>query len=131
MSNRFGSWGVCFTYGSFFAVKGLFASGRTYDNSSSIRKACDFLLSKQQPTGGWGETYLSSENQVTVIFNNVTIQKICLFYVWFMYLLSFFLRNLLKRSPGTAVKLLPCNHEVMGSSPENSLLYKCREKLCA
>jgi len=59
----FGSWGVCFTYGSFFAVKGLAAAGRTYENSSSIRKACSFLLSKQLGTGGWGETYLSSETE--------------------------------------------------------------------
>jgi hypothetical protein len=27
------------------------------------------------------------------------------------------------------VKLLPCDHEVMGSSPRNSLLQKCREML--
>jgi hypothetical protein len=27
------------------------------------------------------------------------------------------------------VKLLPCDQEVMGSSPENSLLQKCRERL--
>ena len=27
------------------------------------------------------------------------------------------------------VKLLPCDHEVMGSSPGNSLLQKCRERL--
>ncbi|TKW21540.1 hypothetical protein SEVIR_4G125700v4 [Setaria viridis] len=59
----FGSWGVCFTYGIFFAVKGLTAAGRTYENSSSIRKACSFLLSKQLRTGGWGETYLSSETE--------------------------------------------------------------------
>lgn len=58
-----GTWGVCFTYGTFFAVKGLIASGRTYENSSSIRRACDFLLSKQLSTGGWGETYLSSETE--------------------------------------------------------------------
>jgi hypothetical protein len=24
---------------------------------------------------------------------------------------------------------MPCDHEVMGSSPENSLLQKCRERL--
>ncbi|KAK3118886.1 hypothetical protein QOZ80_9BG0710010 [Eleusine coracana subsp. coracana] len=60
----FGTWGICFTYGTFFAVKGLVASGRTYENSSSIRKACNFLLSKQLSTGGWGETYLSCETQV-------------------------------------------------------------------
>jgi hypothetical protein len=35
---------------------------------------------------------------------------------------------LLKRSPGTAVKLLPCDHKVMGSSLGNSLLLKCKER---
>ncbi|XP_066380935.1 achilleol B synthase-like [Miscanthus floridulus] len=59
----FGSWGICFTYGTFFAIKGLAVSGRTYENSDTIRKACSFLLSKQLHTGGWGETYLSSETE--------------------------------------------------------------------
>uniref|UniRef100_A0A3B6I6U9 Squalene cyclase C-terminal domain-containing protein n=1 Tax=Triticum aestivum TaxID=4565 RepID=A0A3B6I6U9_WHEAT len=59
----FGIWGICFTYGTLFAVKGLIAAGSTYDNSSFIRKACNFLLSKQLSTGGWGETYLSSETK--------------------------------------------------------------------
>ncbi|VAI85695.1 unnamed protein product [Triticum turgidum subsp. durum] len=62
----FGTWGICFTYGTFFGVKGLIASGRTYENSSSIRKACNFLLSKQLSTGGWGESYLSSETEAYV-----------------------------------------------------------------
>jgi hypothetical protein len=31
-----------------------------------------------------------------------------------------------KWSPGAAVKLLSCDHEVMSSSPRNSLLQKCR-----
>ena len=62
----FGTWGICFTYGTFFAIKGLIAAGRTFENSSSIRKACNFLLSKQLRTGGWGETYLSSETEVYV-----------------------------------------------------------------
>jgi hypothetical protein len=35
-----------------------------------------------------------------------------------------------KGGPGAAVKLLHCNHEVMGSSPGNGLLQKCRERLC-
>ncbi|VAI00099.1 hypothetical protein VPH35_070650 [Triticum aestivum] len=59
----FGTWGICFTYGTLFAVKGLIAAGSTYNNSSFIRKACNFLLSKQLSTGGWGETYLSSETK--------------------------------------------------------------------
>ncbi|TKW03501.1 hypothetical protein SEVIR_7G028805v4 [Setaria viridis] len=57
----YGSWAVCFTYGTFFAIKGLVAAGRTYHNSLSIRKACNFLLSKQLITGGWGENYLSCQ----------------------------------------------------------------------
>ncbi|KAM0835429.1 hypothetical protein ACQ4PT_062940 [Festuca glaucescens] len=57
----YGSWGICFTYGTMFAVRGLVASGRTYENSHVIRKACNFMLCKQQSTGGWGESYISSE----------------------------------------------------------------------
>ncbi|KAL6600584.1 hypothetical protein ACP70R_045384 [Stipagrostis hirtigluma subsp. patula] len=60
----YGSWAVCFTYGTWFGVKGLIAAGRTFKNSSAIRKACDFLLSKELPSGGWGESYLSSQDQV-------------------------------------------------------------------
>ncbi|KAJ6804512.1 cycloartenol synthase 2-like [Iris pallida] len=60
----YGSWAVCFTYGTWFGVKGLVAGGRTYEKSSSIQKACDFLLSKQLPSGGWGESYLSCQNKV-------------------------------------------------------------------
>ncbi|XP_044321562.1 achilleol B synthase isoform X5 [Triticum aestivum] len=59
----YGTWAICFTYGTMFAVRGLVAAGRTYDNSYPIRKACTFLLSKQQSTGGWGESYLSSHNE--------------------------------------------------------------------
>ncbi|KAJ0984142.1 hypothetical protein J5N97_002498 [Dioscorea zingiberensis] len=60
----YGSWGICFTYGTWFGVQGLIAGGKTYENSSCIRKSCDFLLSKELPTGGWGESYLSCQNKV-------------------------------------------------------------------
>nr|AFS49705.1 cycloartenol synthase [Paris polyphylla var. yunnanensis] len=60
----YGSWAVCFTYGIWFGVLGLIAAGRTYKNSSTTRKACDFLLSKQLPSGGWGESYLSCQDKV-------------------------------------------------------------------
>ncbi|CAM0914184.1 unnamed protein product [Alopecurus aequalis] len=62
----YGNWGICFTYGTFFAVKALSATGRSYDNSSSLRQACKFLLSKQQSTGGWGESYLSYKTMAYV-----------------------------------------------------------------
>uniref|UniRef100_A0A5B7BGC4 cycloartenol synthase n=1 Tax=Davidia involucrata TaxID=16924 RepID=A0A5B7BGC4_DAVIN len=60
----YGSWGVCFTYGIWFGVKGLMAAGKNFNNCSSIRKACDFLLSRQLLSGGWGESYLSCQNKV-------------------------------------------------------------------
>ncbi|KAJ6435969.1 hypothetical protein OIU84_001074 [Salix udensis] len=59
----YGSWGVCFTYGILFGIKGLVAAGNIFNNNSSIRKACDFLLSKQCSSGGWGESYLSCQNK--------------------------------------------------------------------
>lgn len=70
-SNRYGSWAVCFTYGVWFGVKGLVAAGRTYKNSPAIRKACDFLLSKELPFGGWGESYLSSQDQVNSFLSSL------------------------------------------------------------
>ncbi|XP_073101079.1 LOW QUALITY PROTEIN: cycloartenol Synthase [Elaeis guineensis] len=60
----YGSWGVCFTYGTWFGIKGLVAAGRSYENSSCIRKACEFLLSKQLASGGWGESYRSCQEKV-------------------------------------------------------------------
>ncbi|XP_038973506.1 cycloartenol Synthase-like isoform X3 [Phoenix dactylifera] len=60
----YGSWAVCFTYGTWFGVEGLIVAGRTYQNSPCIRKACQFLLSKQLASGGWGESYLSCQNKV-------------------------------------------------------------------
>ncbi|KAK6941205.1 Squalene cyclase, N-terminal [Dillenia turbinata] len=60
----YGSWGVCFTYGTWFGIKGLVAAGRNFNSCSTICKACDFLLSKQLPSGGWGESYLSCQNKV-------------------------------------------------------------------
>lgn len=66
----YGTWGACFTYATFFAVKGLKHAGKTYHNCSCLRKACNFLLAKQLPSGGWGESYLSSQNKVYLNFND-------------------------------------------------------------
>ncbi|TYI77222.1 hypothetical protein E1A91_D06G130200v1 [Gossypium mustelinum] len=59
----YGCWGICYTYGTWFAVEGLAACGKNYQNSPSMRKACEFLLSKQLQNGAWGESYLSSQNK--------------------------------------------------------------------
>lgn len=64
---RFGCWGICYTYGTLFSVKGLTDCGKNYRNSPALRKACKFLLSKQLPNGGWGESYLSSQNKVYIL----------------------------------------------------------------
>ncbi|KAF4351031.1 hypothetical protein F8388_016209, partial [Cannabis sativa] len=61
----YGSWGVCYTYATCCALKGLVAAGHSYHTAHSIRKASRFLLSKQLlSTGGWGESYLSCQNKV-------------------------------------------------------------------
>ncbi|PWA84797.1 lupeol synthase [Artemisia annua] len=44
-------------------VDALVACGKNYQNSQTLQKACEFLLSKQLPDGGWGESYLSSANK--------------------------------------------------------------------
>ncbi|XP_043713432.1 beta-amyrin synthase-like [Telopea speciosissima] len=63
----YGNWGVCFIYGTFFALGGLAAAGKTYYNCAAVRKGCEFLLSKQQEeSDGWGESYLSCPKKVYV-----------------------------------------------------------------
>lgn len=59
----YGSWGVCFTYASFFAMQCLELVDQTWQNSSHVRKCCNFLLSKQKEDGGWGEHYTSCEQE--------------------------------------------------------------------
>mmetsp|Transcript_2478 Transcript_2478/g.5975 ORF Transcript_2478/g.5975 Transcript_2478/m.5975 type:complete len:892 (-) Transcript_2478:224-2899(-) len=59
----YGSWAVCFTYACFFGVEGLLAAGRP-QSCKAIRKCVEFLLSKQNNNGGWGETYLSCVDKV-------------------------------------------------------------------
>jgi lanosterol synthase len=50
--------GICFTYATMFALESLAIAGETHENSAAVRRACDFLVSKQMDDGGWGETYM-------------------------------------------------------------------------
>lgn len=50
----YGSWGICFTYGTWFGVCGLRAAGLPVTHWA-IRRACDFLRDQQLADGGWGE----------------------------------------------------------------------------
>eukprot|EP01038_Epipyxis_sp_PR26KG_P008554 gene8554-11560_t len=60
----YGSWGCCFTYGTWFGIEGLVASGEELLTSKSLQKSIQFLLSKQNNNGGWGENYLACVNKV-------------------------------------------------------------------
>ncbi|CAF1926178.1 hypothetical protein HID58_065063 [Brassica napus] len=55
----YGSWGVCYTYATWFALEGLASVGKTYENCLAMREGVGFLLKKQNSSGGWGESYLS------------------------------------------------------------------------
>lgn len=57
----YGSWGICFTYATMFALESMASIGETYSNSQVSRQGCDFLLSKQRPDGGWSESYKACE----------------------------------------------------------------------
>lgn len=68
----YGSWAVCFTYGTWFGIEGLtcgsvelIGDAKLKERASAaVSKASEFLLSKQREDGGWGETYLSSQDKV-------------------------------------------------------------------
>jgi lanosterol synthase len=55
----YGSWAICFTYATFFALESLAQNGETWQTSARSRKGCEFLLGKQMADGGWGEHYNS------------------------------------------------------------------------
>lgn len=54
----YGSWGICYTYATQFALESLALVGETYGTSERVRKACHFLLEHQKEDGGWGESYM-------------------------------------------------------------------------
>jgi lanosterol synthase len=60
----YGSWGVCFTYGTWFATEVLsLAKGKNFlpdtQLETALIRAGTFLKHKQNPDGGWGESFES------------------------------------------------------------------------
>ncbi|KAI4331129.1 hypothetical protein MLD38_029346 [Melastoma candidum] len=62
----YGNWGVCFTYATWFALGGLAAAGKTYNNCMAMNKGISFLLKSQLDDGGWGESYRSCPDKVYI-----------------------------------------------------------------
>lgn len=68
-----GSWGICFTYATQFALESLSLVGETYETSEASHRACEFLIQKQRKDGGWGESYkVYSLHQFTILYLNIT-----------------------------------------------------------
>jgi squalene cyclase len=68
-----GSWAVCFTYASWFALDALHLAG-VMATAPVVRKACEFLLSKQNGDGGWGESYKVRLHMFRVLGSTVFLQ---------------------------------------------------------
>jgi squalene/oxidosqualene cyclase-like protein len=66
----YGCWGNCFTYGCWFGIEGLLTAGEP-TSCPAIKRCVAFLLSKQEPDGGWGEDFLSCFNREYTTFDKL------------------------------------------------------------
>ncbi|XP_058283396.1 lanosterol synthase isoform X2 [Hylobates moloch] len=75
-----GSWGVCFTYGTWFGLEAFACMGQTFQDGTAcaaVSRACDFLLSRQMADGGWGEDFESCEERRYVQSAQSQIHNTC------------------------------------------------------
>ncbi|XP_061548207.1 lanosterol synthase [Phycodurus eques] len=74
-----GSWGVCFTYGTWFGLEAFACMGHSYQRNgcAEVRRACQFLLNHQMPGGGWGEDFESCEQRRYVQSSSAQIHNTC------------------------------------------------------
>ncbi|XP_034042756.1 lanosterol synthase isoform X2 [Thalassophryne amazonica] len=75
-----GSWGVCFTYGTWFGLEAFACMGHIYKEGHvcvEVQKACQFLLEHQVYDGGWGEDFESCEQRQYVQSSSPQIHNTC------------------------------------------------------
>ncbi|KAL5006604.1 hypothetical protein ScPMuIL_015410 [Solemya velum] len=75
-----GSWGVCFTYAGWMVLDAYGCMGYTYrkgDVPETVRKGCEFLVSKQKVDGGWGENFESCEQREYVESEESQVVNTC------------------------------------------------------
>uniref|UniRef100_A0A8D3CE99 Terpene cyclase/mutase family member n=1 Tax=Scophthalmus maximus TaxID=52904 RepID=A0A8D3CE99_SCOMX len=75
-----GSWGVCFTYGIWFGLEAYACMGHVYEDKDvcvEVQKACQFLLDRQMPDGGWGEDFESCEQRCYIQSSTAQIHNTC------------------------------------------------------
>uniref|UniRef100_A0A3Q3EHI3 Terpene cyclase/mutase family member n=1 Tax=Kryptolebias marmoratus TaxID=37003 RepID=A0A3Q3EHI3_KRYMA len=75
-----GSWGVCFTYGTWFGLEAFACMDHTYENEDvpdEVQKACGFLLDRQMADGGWGEDFESCEQRRYIQSSTAQIHNTC------------------------------------------------------
>ncbi|KAF0698076.1 Aste57867_11283 [Aphanomyces stellatus] len=54
----FGKWGVCYTYGTMFSIKGMRLAGASAADED-VKDGVKFLISKQREDGGWSESFFA------------------------------------------------------------------------
>lgn len=75
-----GSWGVCFTYGTWFGLEAFACMGHVYEDGRAcpeVERACQFLLSQQMEGGGWGEDFESCEQRRYIQSSEAQIHNTC------------------------------------------------------
>ncbi|KAF9526128.1 terpenoid cyclases/protein prenyltransferase alpha-alpha toroid [Crepidotus variabilis] len=80
-----GSWGICITYATQFALESLSLVGETYETSERSRRACHFLIKMQREDGGWGESYKSCEQSRWIEHENTQVVQTCWATMSLMY----------------------------------------------
>ena len=84
--HRYGNWGICFTYATWFALRGLAAAAKTYHNCLAVCKEAGFLLKLQLDDGDWGENYLSCKAKENFDMTSLKNRFMSCYHIFKLYL---------------------------------------------